>query len=78
MLEIALLLVLTSGLAESAQVSGLAAARCLQVGESADARVAPAAAIAPGAPPLLSFRYYEGKARHRFANSDVMLDDAGH
>jgi hypothetical protein len=27
---------------------------------------------------LLSFRYYEGKQHHRFGNSELMLDDAGH
>jgi len=34
--------------------------------------------IAPGAPPLLSFRYFEGAERHRFGRLDVMMDDAGH
>jgi hypothetical protein len=34
--------------------------------------------IAPGAPPLLSFRYFLGADRHRFGKLDVMLDDAGH
>ena len=34
--------------------------------------------IAPGAPPLLSFRYFEGADRHRFGKLDVMMDDAGH
>jgi hypothetical protein len=41
-------------------------------------RVAPPAEIAPGQPPLLSFRYYEGQQRHRFSNTELMLDDAGH
>ena len=41
-------------------------------------RVAPPPQIAPGPPPLLSFRYYEGQQRHRFSNSELMLDDAGH
>lgn len=41
-------------------------------------RVAPPAQIAPGQPPLLSFRYYEGQQRHRFSNQELMLDDAGH
>ena len=34
--------------------------------------------IAPGAPPMLSFRLFEGKARHRFGNLDLVIDDAGH
>ena len=41
-------------------------------------RVDPPAEIAPGPPPLLSFRYYEGQQRHRFSNAELMLDDAGH
>ena len=39
---------------------------------AADAR------ITPGAPPLLSFRAFEGKSRHRFGDLDLVLDDAGH
>jgi hypothetical protein len=34
--------------------------------------------VAPGAPPLLAFRYFSGAEKHRFGNLDVMLDDAGH
>ena len=41
-------------------------------------RLAPAARIAPGAPPLVSFRALEGKQRHRFGDLDLVLDDAGH
>jgi hypothetical protein len=52
--------------------------RCIALAESPDSRVAVAPMFAPGPPPLLSFRYYEGKEHHRFGNSDLMLDDAGH
>jgi len=55
-----------------------ASGRCAVVAESPDSRVAPKPAVAPGPPPLLSFRYYEGKLHHRFGNSELMLDDAGH
>jgi hypothetical protein len=34
--------------------------------------------IAPGAPPLLSFRFFEGQQRHRFGELDLVIDDAGH
>lgn len=60
----------------SEQVADLG--RCSELGETPDSRVAPQAMIAPGQPPVLSFRYYEGKEHHRFGNSDLMLDDAGH
>ena len=52
--------------------------RCADLSEDPDARVAPTPMIAPGPPPLLSFRYYEGKLHHRFGNAELMLDDAGH
>jgi hypothetical protein len=52
--------------------------RCVTLAESPDSRVRPAKQIAPGQPPILTFRYYEGKLHHRFGNDDLMLDDAGH
>jgi hypothetical protein len=29
-------------------------------------------------PPLLSFRFFEGRQRHRFGDLDLVIDDAGH
>jgi len=55
-----------------------ASGRVTEAGETPDQRVATRAQVAPGAPPLLSFRYYEGKQHHRFGDVDLMLDDAGH
>jgi hypothetical protein len=52
--------------------------RCAGVGETPDSRVGPGMHLAPGPPPLVSFRYYEGKLHQRFGNSELMLDDAGH
>ena len=46
--------------------------------ETASERVDPPRMIAPGPPPLLSFRYFEGQIRHRFGNFDLVVDDAGH
>jgi hypothetical protein len=34
--------------------------------------------IPPGSPPVLAFRYLEGKQRGRFSGIDLVLDDAGH
>ena len=56
----------------------VASERALQVAEGPSERIAKAPALAPGAPPLLSFRYFEGKQRHRFGNLDLVMDDAGH
>jgi hypothetical protein len=59
---------LTKEIAASGQVVGLAA--------TPSERVAPPVEIAPGQPPLLSFRSYEGQQRHRVSNTELMLDDA--
>ena len=55
-----------------------AADRCTEAGETPSARLRPLVRIVPGPPPLLSFRYYEGRMHHQFGNVDLVLDDAGH
>ena len=55
-----------------------ASGRVLEIGQTPSERVAPPPQIAPGRPPLLSFRYYEAQQRHRVSNTELMLDDAGH
>ena len=55
-----------------------ASGRVVELRVSDSERVTPPAQIAPGAPPLLSFRYFEGKDRHRFGRLDLVMDDAGH
>ncbi|MDQ6678688.1 MAG: hypothetical protein M3Z09_15510 [Acidobacteriota bacterium] len=52
--------------------------RVVEQGESESQRVSPKPALAPGPPPLLQFRYLEGKRRHRFGDTALVLDDAGH
>lgn len=52
--------------------------RVLQIGEASARLQDPRRQIAPGRPPLLSFRYFVGADRHRFGKLDLMLDDAGH
>jgi hypothetical protein len=52
--------------------------RVAEAVETPSQRVTPKPRVAPGAPPLLSFRYYEGKQHHRFGDLDLVLDDAGH
>ena len=41
-------------------------------------RLSPPPLIAPGAPPVLSFRYFDASDRGRFGNLGLMTDDAGH
>ncbi len=52
--------------------------RVVEIGEMRDRLADPRTTIAPGAPPLLAFRYFQGADRHRFGKLDLMLDDAGH
>lgn len=52
--------------------------RCAVLSETPEQKVAERKLIAPGQPPILSFKYYEDAKHHRFGNIDVMLDDAGH
>jgi hypothetical protein len=52
--------------------------RVLNLGNTKERLSDPRQQIAPGAPPLLSFRYFDGADRHRFGKLDVIMDDAGH
>ena len=53
-------------------------ARVQQIGSHTEKVSDPTRTVAPGAPPLLSFRYFAGSERHRFGNLDLVVDDAGH
>jgi hypothetical protein len=55
-----------------------ASGRMASIARTPSERIAPIALLAPGQPPLLSFRYFEGKDRRRFNGLDLVLDDAGH
>ena len=55
-----------------------ASGRVIEIAMPPSERLGPPAQIAPGAPPLLSFRFFEGKERHRFDDLDLVIDDAGH
>jgi hypothetical protein len=52
--------------------------RILELAITPSERLSSVPRIAPGAPPLLSFRFFEGKDRHRFGGLDLVIDDAGH
>jgi hypothetical protein len=52
--------------------------RVVNSSESPSERLSPPKLIAPGAPPVLSFRYYDATDRGRFGNLGLMTDDAGH
>jgi hypothetical protein len=55
-----------------------ASGRTVSIAESPSQRIARPPALAPGQPPLVAFRYFEGKDRRRFNGLDLVLDDAGH
>ena len=52
--------------------------RVVEIAVPPSQRLASPPKIAPGAPPLVSFRLFDGRMRHRFSNLDLVLDDAGH
>ena len=52
--------------------------RVVEIATRPSERLEPPPKIAPGAAPLVSFRLFDGKMRHRFSNLDLVLDDAGH
>jgi hypothetical protein len=52
--------------------------RVVGIGESPSERLSPPRLLAPGAPPLLSFRYFDASDRGRFGDLGLMTDDAGH
>lgn len=65
--------------AAAALIAGISQrGQVLDIGGRPSERVSPDARIAPGPPPLLAFRYLEGKQRHRFGKLDLVMDDAGH
>ena len=52
--------------------------RVTEIAVSPSQRLAAPPKIAPGSAPLVSFRLFEGRIRHRFSNLDLVVDDAGH
>jgi hypothetical protein len=52
--------------------------RVVNMSDSPSERLTPPALIAPGAPPVLGFRYFDAADRGRFGNLGLMTDDAGH
>jgi hypothetical protein len=67
---IPVVVLLIQAIASSGRVVGLS--------EPPSERLAPPHLISPGAPPVLSFRYFDATDRGRFGNLGLMTDDAGH
>jgi len=52
--------------------------RIVGIADSPSERLNPPLLLAPGAPPLLSFRTLDANERGRFGDLGLMTDDAGH
>jgi hypothetical protein len=52
--------------------------RVVNISQSPSERLSPPMLIAPGVPPVLSFRNFDATDRGRFGNLGLMTDDAGH
>jgi hypothetical protein len=52
--------------------------RVVGISEPPSERLSPPMLIAPGGPPVLSFRTFDAIDRGRFGNLGLMTDDAGH
>jgi hypothetical protein len=55
-----------------------ASGRVLELAITPSERLLSPPKIAPGAAPLIRFRFFEGKDRRRFGELDLLIDDAGH
>jgi hypothetical protein len=73
-----LLLLAASGELERLTKEVAVSGRVVELATPPSSRLGTPERIAPGPPPLLSFRFLEGSQRRRFGNLDLVLDDAGH
>ncbi len=73
-----LLALLASGEVEKLTKLVTESGRVVEMAIPPSERLAPPPKIAPGAPPLVSFRLFDGRMRHRFSDLDLVMDDAGH
>ena len=78
MTPLLILALLASGEVEKLTKLVIESGRVVEIATPPSERLAPPPKIAPGAPPLVSFRLFDGRMRHRFSNLDLVMDDAGH
>jgi len=75
---LALLLLLAPPTLDELITASTASGRAVGLAEAPSDRLAPPLLLSPGAPPVLSFRYFDASDRGRFADIGLMTDDAGH
>lgn len=63
---------------EAALTEILESGRVQTFGVASSERLGPPGLLAPSDPPVLRFRYLDGKRRHRFGDLNLVMDDAGH
>jgi hypothetical protein len=78
MTSVVLLLLAVNGDVERLTKAVSNSGRVAEIAAPPSERLGRPARLAPGAPPLVSFRWFAGGRRHRFGNLDLVLDDAGH
>jgi hypothetical protein len=78
MTPLLILALLASGEVEKLTKLVIESGRVVEIAAPPSERLAQPPKIAPGAPPLVSFRLFDGRMRHRFSNLDLVMDDAGH
>jgi hypothetical protein len=78
MTSLLLFALLARGEAERLTLLVAQSGRVVEIAVTPSERLRPPPKIAPGAPPLVSFRLFDGRMRHRFSNLDLVMDDAGH
>ncbi len=77
-LRILALLLMASESVEESIALIVNSGRVLDLAELPSERLNPPLRVSPGAPPVLSFRYFDAADRGRFGNLGLMTDDAGH
>ena len=79
MKSVLILLFLASGQSTPELIRDISqSGRVLEIGTPESERLSSGMQIAPGAAPLISFRLLEGRQHNRYANLDLVIDDAGH
>jgi len=75
---VAMLLLFAPPMLDELVTTTVASGRVIGMAETPSDRLAPPPLLSPGAPPVLSFRYFDASDRGRFADIGLMTDDAGH
>ena len=79
MKSVLILLFLASGQSTPELIRDISqSGRVLEIGTPESERLSSGMQIAPGVAPLISFRLLEGRQHNRYANLDLVIDDAGH